>query len=257
MGVEIDPTLGVDNDITAAINAIASAEGINPAELADGTFAGELNTNQVNALIGELNTASNPLGEIIDVSNFTITDSTSAITFNNGFAFGADIIPYQQSDNSYVWRLDNLHLGFEASATPNLISDGPNYSINYTDPFSSVSTQVSVSGYASELRTDFFTDADATPPVVNQSLLDGLTGIADGSASLFIGEEINVAQAEVLLSAMADDGVNQGHPLVTYKISDDFSGILRKYLHNSASIRCSFNRGPICLVSRRPAIGCL
>ena len=44
MGVEIDPTLGVDNDITAAINAIASAEGINPAELADGTFAGELNT---------------------------------------------------------------------------------------------------------------------------------------------------------------------------------------------------------------------
>ena len=56
---------------------------------------------------------------------------------------------------------------------------------------------------------------------MNQSLLDGLTGIADGSASLFIGEEINVAQAEVLLSAMADDGFNQGHPLITYKISDE------------------------------------
>ena len=76
-GVNIDDTASVQNDITAALQ---TAGIITDSDIANGSFSGDLTPTNMADLLTALG-ASSDLGKLISASNYSVTDSSSTITF--------------------------------------------------------------------------------------------------------------------------------------------------------------------------------
>ena len=76
-GVNIDDTASVQNDITAALK---TAGIITDSDIANGSFSGDLTPTNMADLLTALG-ASSDLGKLISASNYSVTDSSSTITF--------------------------------------------------------------------------------------------------------------------------------------------------------------------------------
>ena len=123
LGVNIDEAGNVPNDVTAALKA---AGIITDANIANGSFNGELTATNMAALLTQLNstTPPSPLAKLIDVSSYGIGDGSGTITFGSLSVQGGFAVPSPNHGGSgYVYELNSVIMGTSVSGgTPSLLT---------------------------------------------------------------------------------------------------------------------------------------
>jgi len=129
-GVNIDDTANVQTDITTALEA---AGIITDSDIANGSFSGDLTPTNMADLLTELG-ASSALGKLISAPNYSISDSSSVITFSNMvIAGGSATASPNEIGSGYTYELDVVMLSANVNSAPSLLtSNSPSFTVSYT-----------------------------------------------------------------------------------------------------------------------------
>ena len=153
-GVNIDDTASVQNDITAALK---TAGIITDSDIANGSFSGDLTPTNMADLLTALG-ASSDLGKLISASNYSVTDSSSNITFSTmAIAGGSAVASPNENGSGYSYELNVVMLAASVNSAPSLLtSNSPSYTVSYTG--GSSNEAISLESYRVNNGNNLFSD---------------------------------------------------------------------------------------------------